>query len=103
MPEDKTAKRLERLRTLNDQKLERQKKLNDLSARIKKVKQDIHADEVKKLDNICAEKGITYEDICNFLEAVNMPLSEILVRLDHRAVRIRNTEENNIERIDEHE
>ena len=103
MAEDKNSKRKEWLNTLEGRRDEKQKSLNDLSEQIKKVKQKIHADEVKRLDSICAEKGMTYEDICNFLEAVNMPLSEIIVRLGHRAVRIRNTEENNIERIDEHE
>lgn len=106
MAEDKNSKRKEWLNTLEGRRDEKQKSLNDLSEQIKKVKQKIHADEVKRLDGICLEKGMTYEDICNFLETVNMPLSEIIIRLNPRISRerFRNTDENNNdERNDEHE
>ena len=105
MPEDRKAKCLERLNSLNNRKLDKQKSMNEIEAQIRKVKKDIHAEDVKRLDVICAEKGISYEDICSFLEAVNMPLSEIAARLNPRAGRIRTVEEihSNNEEDDHHE
>ena len=78
MQNDRPDRRREKLSLLREKQENAQKHIDGLAAQIKKIEQDIHSDEVKRLDAVCAEKGITYDEICFFLKNINVSLSEMM-------------------------
>ena len=52
---------------------------------------DIHNKEVARLDNICKEKNITYDDICDFLSSVTISFEEIVSAVNDHIVKHSNT------------
>ncbi|MBO6309956.1 MAG: hypothetical protein J6N70_14235 [Oribacterium sp.] len=54
-----------------------EKKTAKLNEQIEAVEREIHNKEVAKLDTVCKSLNITYEDICDLFNKLNMPFDEI--------------------------
>ena len=84
----KTDKRLEKLNALKDKygkavlaQETAEKKTQDISAQIEEIENELHAEEVAELDEVCAEKNLSYREIAKFLMKIpeDMTLTDIRI------------------------
>ncbi|MBQ5318256.1 MAG: hypothetical protein J6K17_04120 [Oscillospiraceae bacterium] len=87
---DKVAEKLNALREKLGKAVETQtaaeKKAKDLKNEIAKCEKILHDEEVRRLDNVCSERKLTYDEIIAFITAVTgkMTIYEAAELLDLR-------------------